>query len=98
MTNPLSLIIRLPTVFAGFGRDIERTATDAVAAANALGQAVFATHNGGLVIVYPTMTVERVVEALQIARCTPIPADCRAAATNAGIAVKDHNGLGDRGA
>jgi hypothetical protein len=86
MRNPLSLIVRLPTVFTGAGQLIDRVATDAVAAANALGQAVFATHNGGLVIVYPTMTVERVVEALQIARCTPIPDDCRAAATNAGIA------------
>lgn len=86
MKNPLSLIVRLPTVFAGAGQSINRGATDAVAAANALGQAVFATCDGGLVIVYPAMTVERVVEALQIARCTPIPDDCRAAATNAGIA------------
>jgi hypothetical protein len=85
MRNPASLIIRLPTVFAGAGHGIEHTAARAVEAANGLSQAVFATHNGGLVIVYPTMTVERVVEALQIARCTPIPDDCRAAATDAGI-------------
>jgi hypothetical protein len=98
MTNPGSLIIRLPTVFAGAGQMIDRVAADAVAAANALGQAVFAAHDGGVVVVYPTMTAEHVAEALRIARCTPIPDDCRAAATNAGIAVKDHNGLGDRGA
>ena len=96
--NPLSLIIRLPTVFAGAGHGPDHVAADAVAAANGLGQAVFAAHNGGLVIVYPTMTVAHVAEALSIARCTPIPADCRAAATNAGITVRDHNGFGDRGA
>ena len=87
--NPMSLVIRLPTVFAGAGQDVNRVATDAVAAANALGQAVFAAHNGGLVMVYPTMTVSHVQEALSIARCTPIPDDCRAAATNAGIVTME---------
>ena len=98
MRNPGSLIIRLPTVFRGPGHDIEHTAISAVAAADGLGKAVFAAHDGGVVVVYPKMTVSHVVEALTIARCTPIPDDCRAAATNAGIAVRDHNGFGDRGA
>jgi len=96
--NPLSLIIRLPTVFQQAGWSYERTAAEAVTAANALNQAVFAAHDGGVVTVYPSSTDVDVALALSIARCTPIPADCRAAATNAGIAVKDHNGLGDRGA
>lgn len=87
--NPMSLVIRLPTVFWGPGHDLSHTATSAVAAAKGLNQAVFAACDGGVVIVYPTMTVERVVEALSIARCTPIPDDCRAAATNAGIVTME---------
>lgn len=85
MRNPLSLIVRLPTVFQSPGHDIEHTATCAVEAANGLNQAVFAAHDRGVVVVYPTMMIGHVIEALQIARCTPIPDDCRAAATNAGI-------------
>jgi len=96
--NPMSLVIRLPTVFQQAGWSYERTAAEAVNAANALNQAVFAAHDGGVVIVYPSSTDVDVALALSIARCTPLPSDCRAAATNAGIVARDHNGMGDRGA
>jgi hypothetical protein len=96
--NPMSLVIRLPTVFAEAGWGPERLADAAIQAATGLNRAVFATYSGGVVIVYPTMTAKQVSDALTIARCTPLPDDCRAAATNAGIVVRDHNGLGDRGA
>ena len=48
--NPMSLIIRMPTVFQQVGGSVEWTAAEAVSAANSLKRPVFAADNDGVVV------------------------------------------------